>query len=348
MEKIMANKRSSVPLPRGARGRFSKIVVGTSLTPESDEIVRLALAVCRALGSRAHLVHGTPIEPVGCGFDGVFGVEIMETLTRQRESELARQIHRTQILDDELVGAEVFLGAPHQVLASVAREAAADLIIVGALDDHGSGRQLLGSTADRLIRSAHCPILILRNGMILPPLRVLAPVDFSSTSARAVDAGVDLLRQMNADGVTTIQSLFVLSELTRQLASQFSPQQVDRMAKEELLRFTFEHTEGWEGTIETKVRIGDARHQLLKELDDCPVDLVVMGSHGHGRLHRALIGSVAGRIARRASCSVLFVPKDEVEVADKESTVTLGHVDLSRRIEQEDSHPVLGGRARPG
>jgi len=344
----MVDRRFSVPPSTSARNRFSEVVVGTSLTPESDEILRSALAVSRALGARVRLVHVTSIEPISCGFDGVFGVEIMETLKEQQELELARQIQRTQVLDHELLGAEVVLGAPHQVLAAVAQETGADLIIVGALEGRGSNRQLLGSTADRLIRSASCPVLILRDGMTLPPLRALAPVDFSSTSARAVDAGVELLRQMNADSVTTIQSLFVLSELTRQLASQFSPQQVDRMAKEELLRFTFEHTEGWEGTIETKVRIGDARHQLLKELEDWPVDLIVMGSHGHGKLHRALIGSVAGRIARQASCSVLFVPHEEAQAAIEESAVELDHVDLSPRIDQEDRRTLLGGRARPG
>lgn len=322
----MTDTTVGMPSSRG-KTPFLNILVGTALTPESDEVVRAALAVSRALGGRVRLVHVTPIEFISYGFEGVFGVEIMETLKEQKESALAWQIRRTKVLDRELAGADVLLGPPHQVLARAALDTAADLVIVGASEDHGSSRQLLGSTADRLIRSAHCPVLIFRNGTTLPPRRVLVPVDFSPTSARAVDTAVELLRQMKADPVTTIRSLFVLSELTRRLASQFSPQQVDRMAKAELLRFTFEHTGCWEGTIETKVRIGGARDQLTKELENSPVDLMVMGCHGHGRRHRALIGSVAGRMAQEASCSVLFVPYESKVAAVRETGATPTYVD---------------------
>jgi len=158
----------------------------------------------------------------------------------------------------------------------------------------------------------------------LPPPRVLAPVDLSRTSGLAVETGTRFLKQMGADESTAIEALFVLSPIQRQMASQFSPEQIDRMAKEELLRFTFEHTESWDGTIETKVRVGEARHQLLKNLEEDPVDLIVVGSHGHGTLRRALIGSVAGRLAHRASCSVLFVPHEEEASMVEESGVEFG------------------------
>jgi nucleotide-binding universal stress UspA family protein len=36
--------------------------------------------------------------------------------------------------------------------------------------------------------------------------------------------------------------------------------------------------------------------------------LLVLGSHGHGRLHRAMLGSVSAECARRAPCPVVIVP----------------------------------------
>lgn len=287
--------------------RFESVVIGTSLTTSSNEVVRGALAVTRALGAKIRLVHVLPLEPIACGVEGFFATEVLEALRQQQVEDLARQVHETGILERELMGADIVMGAPYQALALAAHSTDADLIIVGASEE-GSSERLLGSTADRVIRSAHCPVLILRDAMRLPPLRVLAPVDFSATSGLALEAGAFFLDQLGADESSAIQTLFVLSPIQRQLASQFSPEQIDRLAKDELVRFSFEHTEGWEGTIETKVRIGEARHQLLQELEDSAVDLVVVGAHGHGFLHRALIGSVAGRLARRASCSVLVVP----------------------------------------
>jgi nucleotide-binding universal stress UspA family protein len=327
----------------GKDHRFMNILIGTSLTAASDEIVGQALTVARALGSRVRLVHVMPVESISSGIEGVFGVDIFEDLKASRESDLARQLQDTKVLERELIGADVLLGVPDRALAELALEANADLIIVGASEEDGSTRRLLGSTTDRLIRSAHCPVLILRSGMPIPPRRVLAPIDFSSTSALAIEAGVCFLKQMNADSVTAIRALFVVSDLGRQLVSQSSPQQVDRMAKEELLSFTFEHTAGWDGGIESTVRLGDARHQLLKELDDRPADLVVVGSHGHGALHRALIGSVAGRIVRRASCSVLFVPFEEEKAAVMESRVESRHADVAPPIESDDHGAHMSG-----
>ena len=318
------------------RGRFENVVIGTSLTPESHEFLLSALSVTRALEARIRLVHAIPLEPIAYGFEGVFAPDIMEKLAELQTNDLALQIRETKVLERELIGADVVAGAPHQALADVAAATRADLIIVGASESPGPGGRLLGSTTDRVIRSVHCPVLILRQEMPLPPPRVLAPVDLSLSSARAVETGIRLLTQMNAGTNTALETLFVLSPMSKRLPSRFSPQQIDRVAKKELLRFTFEHTQGWEGTIETRLRSGEARAEVLKELESHPVDLVVVGSHGHSKVHRALIGSVAGQISRRATCSVLFVPLGADEVAASDSKSESDRVEFSPKTLAED------------
>jgi len=331
----MTRKRPvQIPTPREKRS-FETIVIGTSLTEASDEFVRLPLAVVRALDAKVHLLHVMLAEPIGIEFDGVFGTDIFAGLKARKESDLAHQIWNTKLLDREILAAEVLQGVPHQALADRAVEAGAELIIVGASDDHGPSRSLPGSTTDRLIRSAHCPVLIVRNEMTIPPLQMLAPIDFSPTSALSIETGIRFLEQMKGEQVTAVRSLFAVSDVVRQLSRHLSPQQIDRMVKEELLRFTSEHTQGWEGSIESKVRIGDARHQVLQELAQFPPDLIVVGSHGHGQLRRALIGSVAGRVARKAAGSVLFVPFDASRVQVDEPRPESDLVDLSPRIEAD-------------
>lgn len=63
-------------------------------------------------------------------------------------------------------------------------------------------------------------------------------------------------------------------------------------------------------TIETAVRGGDARLQILEELREHPADLVVLGTHGRGGLDRLALGSVASAVARNAPCSVLLISPD--------------------------------------
>ncbi|GAB4537824.1 MAG: universal stress protein [Pleurocapsa sp.] len=47
---------------------------------------------------------------------------------------------------------------------------------------------------------------------------------------------------------------------------------------------------------------------ILQEATKLNADMIVIGSHGHGALHKALVGSVSEGVIRKASCPVLIVP----------------------------------------
>ena len=52
---------------------------------------------------------------------------------------------------------------------------------------------------------------------------------------------------------------------------------------------------------------------ILREAEKLHADLIVIGSHGRGALHRALLGSVSEGVLRKAECPVLIVPARSVE-----------------------------------
>jgi nucleotide-binding universal stress UspA family protein len=56
---------------------------------------------------------------------------------------------------------------------------------------------------------------------------------------------------------------------------------------------------------------GHAAEELLKETE-LGVDLLVMGSRGHGPLGRVLLGGVSAKVVRSAPCPVLVVPRSAV------------------------------------
>lgn len=62
------------------------------------------------------------------------------------------------------------------------------------------------------------------------------------------------------------------------------------------------------GDAQSLLLKGDAAELILQKAEDFDVDLIVMGSHGHGLLRKVLIGSVTEAVLRRAFCSVLIVP----------------------------------------
>jgi nucleotide-binding universal stress UspA family protein len=58
--------------------------------------------------------------------------------------------------------------------------------------------------------------------------------------------------------------------------------------------------------VDTQVAFGAAPEVLLDAVENA--DLLVLGSHGHGRLFHAVLGSVAEACIRRAHCPVVVIP----------------------------------------
>jgi nucleotide-binding universal stress UspA family protein len=59
--------------------------------------------------------------------------------------------------------------------------------------------------------------------------------------------------------------------------------------------------------VERRVALGDAVTEIVAVAEEAPCDLIVMGTHGRTGLRRALLGSVAEQVLRRAPCPVLTV-----------------------------------------
>src|SRR5688572_14476942 len=66
---------------------------------------------------------------------------------------------------------------------------------------------------------------------------------------------------------------------------------------------------------ETAVRDGDPRSLIVKEAEEWPADLIVLGSHGYTGIKRWLLGSVAQSIVSHAPCSVEIVRSRDVKEA---------------------------------
>jgi nucleotide-binding universal stress UspA family protein len=281
--------------------KIETVLIGTALDEHSDEVVKAGAALARALGAKAHLVHAFapplgfagPLSPEP-GLDGYLQLE--QDRLRKALEEQARTAG----------GAETTLevGTPYRVLSELAERIGAGLLVVGATEG-GRIARLLGSTADRVLRRAHCPVLVVRGELPVPPERVVASVDLSPLSAEAFRQSLGILRNLGA--LSSVEVLFVLSVLQRQVAPQFTPEQVDRFAAEELDRFVVAHAGGDAAGLRRKVRTGNVREEILEELRETPADLVVLGTHGLGGFDRMAIGSVAADVVREAPCSVLVI-----------------------------------------
>lgn len=56
---------------------------------------------------------------------------------------------------------------------------------------------------------------------------------------------------------------------------------------------------------------GNASKLILEKAEGLAADIIILGSHGHGLFHKALLGSVSEAVIRHARCNVLIVPAQE-------------------------------------
>lgn len=295
---------------------FDTVLIATSLLPEGREVTRTGGALARAAGAKVALVHGMAM-PVWFGEAPLnsFATSSLGELDRLLEKsksalrqDLADEAREAGIRDSELLGCFLEAGPSHRGVIEVAQRLSADLIVVGASDRRrGKG---LGSTALRVLQKATRPVLVVRKGLQVPPRRVLAAVDLSPLSGDILRCGFDRMAALTAGDPPTMEALFVLSPAEREGWQHFDADQVDRFAREELERFVHRHGGKLASRTRPRVRVGDARNEIVDEIHAMQADLLVVGTHGRGGFERFVLGSVATDVVRRTSTSVLVVPPE--------------------------------------
>ena len=287
---------------------LNTIVIGTSLTSESDAIVRTGAAIARTARATTWLLHAysLPAFPPELASVGGQCVEVESAALRERMLQQAEKAGITRLEDFTPEAAVLVLGSPYREIVKLARRLEADLIVVGASEGRPIQQALLGSTADRVVRKTPCPVLVVRSEAQFPPSRVLIPVDLSPVSALALRCGLAFLRDVG-DRPAEKEALFVLNPLEVAGSLQFTPGQIERFADTELRRFVDENAPA-PGGVGHRVLAGYPREEILAAMADGPVDLAILGTHGRSGFERLMIGSVAAEVLERAGCNVLIVP----------------------------------------
>lgn len=154
---------------------------------------------------------------------------------------------------------------------------------------------------------------------------ILVPVDFSSNSSRALDYAHTLATRFSASlhliHVCEVPSLTTGSMDAYAIAYANWSQQLGEEAERELLKLLPKLA----GVpVTTEVLFGSPARALVTAATNHKVDLIVMGTHGHGPLMHALMGNVAERVVRTAPCPVLTVR--EPKEAERRSASSTGGV----------------------
>jgi nucleotide-binding universal stress UspA family protein len=142
--------------------RFRKILVPIDFSDHSSAALDLAIELARGDGATLHLLHCYPIDP---GAISPYGIVLPEGFDRDvREAagtQLARWADKAAAAN---VSVEQHLSSmfPAEVIARMADELGADLIVMGTRGLSGLKHVLLGSITERVLRLAKCPVLTVK------------------------------------------------------------------------------------------------------------------------------------------------------------------------------------------
>jgi nucleotide-binding universal stress UspA family protein len=206
--------------------------------------------------------------------------------------------YRRQGRDVELV---VESGAPGERIVAAAVDA--DLIVMGTRGRGAGGRALFGSVADHVARHASAPTLLVRgtDPEVVPAVaRIVVPLDGSTTAEAALAAAA-----------TLSDTLGVRPHLVRVVDASTRSANAERLEREAAAYLEGQTAQFRARDImaTSQVLHGPVAPTLLATIGSG--DLVVMTPRGQSRVRRALLGSVAERLVREASASVLIVRPDQ-------------------------------------
>jgi nucleotide-binding universal stress UspA family protein len=204
---------------------------------------------------------------------------------------------------EELADVELSEGDPATMIARLAHESNASMIVAG-LGRHRVIDRLFGNeTALRLVRVSAVPVLAVTNGLTHAPRRIVIAIDYSETSLRAARLALNV-----AASSATIYLAHVAPRDSTLYEWNGWGSSYKQDAGEALQKLREQLRVPPSMILQPIVLQGDPATELLAFATSVNADLIATGSHGHGFVTRMLIGSVTTRILRCATCSVLTVP----------------------------------------
>jgi nucleotide-binding universal stress UspA family protein len=140
-------------------------LVTTDFSEASDRGLPTAFALARQNEAKVTLCHVVEyLSRPNPLYAHYAPVETVEPEVQHRATERARELLRERIPADWTERTDIALpqGPPADEILRVAREQAVDLIVIARSGHTGIIERLLGGVAYRVVRHAHCPVLVIR------------------------------------------------------------------------------------------------------------------------------------------------------------------------------------------
>jgi nucleotide-binding universal stress UspA family protein len=206
-------------------------------------------------------------------------------------------------------------GDPVNEVLALASESPEAMIVIGSHGRTGLSRAMFGSVADKVVRAAQVPVVVVRDMLrIMPPSisALLVPLDGSELAEQALPVAIRLAKLTGARLVLvrvtdTLRAapyagLSTNAEMAKSLAEEVQDSArsyLDGVVRSLRARGLWA---SWE------VRAGRPVDEITRTAETTAADLIVMSTHGRGGVRRWAFGSVTTQVLHQSQTPVLIVP----------------------------------------
>ena len=279
---------------------INTILLATDFSPGSQNPLQCAVSLAKRYDARLFLTHVLPMEgsivaAEGCPpFTDALQHNAEESMEKLEDAEDLKFLPHESIIRS---------GDTWDVISKVLSEKNVDLIVIGTQGHGGIKKLFLGSTAEKVIRHAACPVLTVgphvRSVWLNRFTHILCATDFSSGSARALTYALSLAEDDRAELTLlhVIESeplseseLLEWKQLDRDKLGHMVPPDADLAYKPEI-----------------EVEVGIPEVEIVRLADTRNAELIVMGCHSGGVASTHLPWTTLHHVLQHARCPVLTV-----------------------------------------
>lgn len=265
------------------------IVVASDLTARSDRPFARAVDIARARNCGLILVH------------------VIEGRSRTEENRLAEQAERAveRLTRGVTVPVTVRLeyGSAPEVVAEVAAQVDAALIVVGAARYNHVSDFFLGTAVDHLVRHATPPVLVVKERPAGHYDRLIAGTDFSDNSLRALLAAAELFPQVP---ITLVHGYDRV--MPHRLGEDISSEVAALWAGDGMAKFVAQSAlDPLRGRLSVRSIEADVAKAMSQAADGADEPLAVIGAHGLSASAQVLLGSRASELLAAIPLDILIV-----------------------------------------
>ncbi len=288
--------------------QLKKIIVGHDLAAGGEMALRSAVVLANRFGAALRLVH--VVEPLDAYQRSSHPLTSPYTLEEIAQKTGARleALSKSPKLDQLHVEYEVRRGKPFVELIIAGRAWLADLILVGGASR--TEEPFLGSTSERILRKAQIPVMVAKKRLSSEAKIFLVPTDFSSCARKAAEEALVLAKRFDGRVVffhvlDTYPSYTIAYAHELGISVPIPPPMPEEIEPE------------WEaflsglllGEVDWEKSTGEGQPAttIVRQAENIQADMIVIGTHGRTGLPHMLLGSVAEKVVRTASCSVLTI-----------------------------------------